>query len=115
MEISMILSIPIALHAAAPLSGLNTTDFQNAPKNQVEWKNNPFVRQEDDAGIQELTLFAIIYNKSKAAALIDDQIVEAGDKIGSAEIIQIEKQQVVLRNENGVFRLSFKRKKNERV
>jgi hypothetical protein len=103
-----------AVAISMPLSGLNTTDFQASQQAQVQWKNNPFVQQTEGLGVHSLNLFAIVHGKNNAAALINDQIVKTGDKIGTAEIVSIEKQHVVLRNENGIFKLLFKSKKNEK-
>ncbi len=114
-KIFILFLICFSLQAARPLSGLNTKDFFDVQKTLTKWQNNPFIQRGDTAGIDELVLFAIVYNKDNAAALINNQIVKTGDKIGSLEVVSIEKQQVILRNENGVFKLSFKRKKNEKL
>jgi hypothetical protein len=97
-----------------PLSGLNTKDFLNIDKLGVEWKDNPFIHPQDNAGVDEMTLFAVVFSKKKSAALINDQIVKIGDKIGSSEVVDIQKQTVILRNESGIHSLSFKRNKNEK-
>ena len=105
----------LSLHAGRPLSGLNTRDFLGITKNLLDWKDNPFIQRSEELTLDDLTLFAIVYNKNKAAALINNQIVKKGDKIGSFEVLSIEKQEVVLRNENGIFKLLFRRKKNEKT
>ena len=105
----------LSLNAERPLSGLNTRDFLDVTKNLLDWKDNPFIQRSEESTIDDLTLFAIVYNKNKAAALINNQIVKKGDQIGSFEVLTIERQEVVLRNENGIFKLLFRRKKNEKT
>jgi hypothetical protein len=107
--------ICLSLHATRPLSGLNTKDFLSITENLLNWKDNPFIQRGEEASIEDLTLFAVIYNKNKAAALINNQIVKKGDRIGSFEVVSIQKQEVVLRNDNGIFKLLFRRKKNEKA
>lgn len=103
-----------ALGASRPFSGLNIKDFLDVQKSLVDWGENPFIQHEDDTDISGLTLFAVVYSKKNSAALINDQVVRTGDKIGKSEVVFIDKSEVVLRNENGIFKLSFKRKKNEK-
>lgn len=105
----------LSLHAGRPLSGLNTQDFLDVTKKLLNWKDNPFIQRGEESTVDDLTLFAVVYNKNNAAALINNQIVRKGDKIGSFEVLSIEKQEVVLRNENGIFKLLFRRKKNEKT
>lgn len=103
-----------SLSATKLLSGLNTKDFLNINSLEIEWSHNPFIHPQNNIGVDEMTLFAIVYSKKKSAALINDQIVKVGDKIGSSEIVDIQKQTVILRNESGIHALSFKRNKNEK-
>lgn len=105
----------LSLNAGRPSSGLNTKDFLDITKKLTDWKDNPFIQRSEESTIDDLTLFAVVYNKNSAAALINNQIVRKGDKIGSFEVVSIERQEVVLRNENGIFKLLFRRKKNEKT
>ncbi len=91
------------------LSGLNLKDFDSQTKNEVAWQNNPFVKPASDVAVGELSLTGIIYSQTRSAAIINSQIVEIGDKIGSHEVVSIEPSgQVVLRTESGLFRLKMK-------
>ena len=103
------------LHAGQLMSGVNSKDFNDAQKKPIVWKNNPFMQHLEDPGTDELTLLAIVYSEKKARALINDQIVKNGDEIGSFKVVSIQRQRVILRNENGIFSLQFKRKKNEKT
>ena len=114
IKILCLLLVCLELQAGRPLTGLNTEDFLDITKNLLDWKDNPFMQRGEEASLDDLTLFAIVYNKNKAAALVNNQIVKKGDKIGSFEVVSIEKQEVILRNDNGIFKLSFRRKKNEK-
>ncbi len=92
---------------ANTLSGLNIEDFQKEPSNKIQWQNNPFVQNLDDVSVHELKLMAIVYREGDAACLISGQVLRQGDKIGSSELVSIEKKGVILRNEHGIFRLSL--------
>lgn len=105
----------ITVQAGRPLSGLNTQDFFDVQKSLIQWGENPFIRNEDVSSFDDLTLFAVVYSKNKSSALINDQIVSVGEMIGSFEVMSIKKREVILRNENGIFKLLFKRSKNEKI
>ena len=109
----LLLAWAVDLQAGPLLSGLNSKDFNQVQKSSLEWKGNPFIQQVEESGIDELKLLAIVYSKNKAQALINSQIVKKGDKIGSFKVVSIERQSVILRNDNGIFNLPFKRMKNE--
>src|SRR5882724_6171208 len=80
------------LHAGQFLSGLNTQDFGDVKTSTLNWQDNPFIQHVEESGIDELTLFAIVYSTQKAQALINSQIVKKGDKIGSFTVVSIEQQ-----------------------
>ncbi|MFH1356642.1 MAG: hypothetical protein ABII18_05860 [bacterium] len=95
--------------ATEPLSGLNLKDFNTQTSEQVTWQNNPFVRPANEVSVGELALTGIVSSKDRAAAIINGQIVEKGDKIGSHVVVSIEEPSlVILRTENGLFRLKMK-------
>ncbi|MBU0505273.1 hypothetical protein KJ708_04695 [bacterium] len=95
--------------ATEPLSGLNLKDFNTQTNEQVTWQNNPFVRPANEVSVGELALTGIVSSKDRAAAIINGQIVEKGDKIGSHVVVSIEEPSlVILRTENGLFRLKMK-------
>lgn len=103
----------LALSAAAQnsdqgLSGLNTQDFDKKGQDTVNWSNNPFVQPANEVPVSDLKLTGIAYDDDDAAAIINNTVVKKGDKIGSHEIVDIKETSVVLRNENGIFNVSFK-------
>lgn len=91
-----------------PLSGLNLEDFQSSLHVEPEWDSNPFVKSGDALQTKQMMLLGIIYGKEKSMALINSEIVQVGDKIGSSEVVAIEKQKVVLRNDDGLTQISLK-------
>ncbi len=93
------------------LSGLNHIDFWDVEKKPGEWSKNPFVKNGQNLALEDLSLFAIVYSKNHSAALINEQIVQVGDKISGFEVVSIEKSEVVIRGETGVFKLNLKRVK----
>lgn len=90
------------------LSGLNMQGFDKKSDEKINWSNNPFVQPANDVPISDLRLSGIVYNKDEAAAIINDQIVQKGDKIGAHQVVDITKNNVLLRNENGLFGLGLK-------
>ena len=87
------------------LSGLNLEDFERKTDDRMKWRENPFVQPANDVAVGDLILSGIVYNNNNAAAIINDVIVSEGDRIGSNEILDIEKTRVLIRNENGIFSL----------
>jgi hypothetical protein len=90
-----------------PLSGLNVQDFDDKTEKKTDWGNNPFVVPLNDVAISELKLSGIVYSQDMKGAIVGNQIVMIGDKIGSNEVVAIEKNKVVLRNENGLYSLAI--------
>jgi hypothetical protein len=89
------------------LSGLNTQDFEDTDLSNVAWGNNPFVIPANAVPVSDLRLTGIVYGIEDSAAIINDQVVRVGDKIGYNEIVGIEKERVIVRNDNGLFGISF--------
>lgn len=110
--IALVIVLPLVLQATPSadqtLSGLNIEQFEERTDEPVSWTNNPFVQPADDVAVSELKLTGIVYSPEDSAAIINDTVVRLDDKIGYNEVVGIEKSAVVLRNENGIFRLSLK-------
>ncbi len=117
--ISLLLLLCIGLPLLAqnqeskPLSGINVEGFQEKKEKEMVWKNNPFIQPVGPLDIQDLRLTAVVMAEGKGAeaeavCLINGEAVRVGDKIGFSELLHIEKDHVVLRNENGIFSLSLK-------
>ena len=104
------------LMATEPLSGLNLEDFQSpSKKGEPDWQSNPFIKYGDTPQTKQLTLYGIIHGNSKALALINSDIVQVGDKIGSSEVVAIERQKVILRNSDGLFQITFRSSANDKT
>lgn len=91
-----------------PLSGLNVEGLQQGKGKELRWKDNPFVQPVESLDVQDLRLTAVVAGDRDSACLINGEILRVGDKIGFSEVVHIEKDHVVLRNENGIFGLSLK-------
>lgn len=89
-------------------SGLNMEEFKKGA-GEARLRNNAFVQVPEIFSMQKIRVSAIIYGRDRQAALILGQIVSVGDKIGTAEVMSIQRKSVTLRNENGVFRISIDR------
>jgi hypothetical protein len=88
---------------------LNLEDFQSTGKKAgPTYESNPFVKYGDTPQTKQLTLYGIIHGNSKSLALINSEIVKVGDKIGSTQVVSIEKEKVILRNADGLFQISFR-------
>lgn len=49
----------------------------------------------------ELTLSAIIYGEGRGLAIINNQILRVGDRVGNKEVVEIKPDRVILRDEAG--------------
>lgn len=90
------------------LSGLNVEGLQQGKGKELRWKDNPFVQPVESLDVQDLHLTAVVAGDRDSACLINGEVLRVGDKIGFSEVVHIEKDHVVLRNENGIFGLSLK-------
>lgn len=103
--------IPMNLRAeekTKTLSGLNLEDFSQGVPKSIDWGKNPFLKPVHDVAVDELLLTGIVYREDDRAALINGRMIRKGDKIGTNEVVEIEPERVILRNENGIFELSLK-------
>src|SRR3989338_9371134 len=101
-------SLVFLLHVAEttpPLSGKNIESFEQKPTGELQWENNPFVQPIEELSIADLQLVAIVYGIKNASALISGEFLKKGDKLGQTEVLEIQKNTVILRNENGIFSL----------
>lgn len=118
LGISLLVCTPLfaGVKSPEPLSGLNLEDFQGTgKKSEPNWQSNPFVKYNDTPQTKQLTLYGIIRGASQSLALINSEIVKVGDKIGSSEVVSIERQKVILRNSDGLFQISFRGSPNDKT
>lgn len=114
----LLLNLPLYADTKAPdpLSGLNLEDFKNSSeRGDPKWESNPFVKYGDSPQTKQLVLYGIVQGAGKALALINSEIVKVGDKVGSSEVVAIEKQKVVLRNSDGLYQISFRGTPNDKT
>ena len=97
----------LCLAETETLSGLNLEEFEQKTDDKMMWRGNPFVQPANDVSVSDLRLTGVVYSELKAAAIVNDQIVEEGDKIGYNEILEIEPTRVILRNDNGLFSITL--------
>jgi hypothetical protein len=87
--------------------GINLEDFNHHPTDDG-WEKNPFIKPLKEIRLEDLTLQAIIYHPENKAALINNQVLKEGVKIGDVEIIEIKPDHVMVKNNTGLFRLEIK-------
>ena len=94
-----------------PLLGINVEDFSDTKKNgKLHWDKNPFVQPLKEADMGALRVEMIVYGPSFSAALVNGEILREGDKLGSIEVVKIYQKHLILRNEDGIFRLELRGK-----
>lgn len=92
-----------------PLSGLNMEDFKASQESEKpKWDSNPFVKYGDAPATKQMTLYGIVWSPRKSLALINSSVVSIGEKVGSSEVVAIEKAKVILRNSDGLYQITFK-------
>mgnify|MGYP001563409826 CR=1 FL=1 len=89
------------------------TDMRKAKpaRTQVkDWGRNPFTAfNGSEANTSGLQLVGIIYDAKERFALINDQIVHAGDIIGSYKVIQISEGRVIVNDGKKDIELKLER------
>ncbi|MDD5729569.1 MAG: hypothetical protein PHN57_00360 [Candidatus Omnitrophica bacterium] len=99
-----------AAPAAAQTEGeKNKTELQ-AERLKLNWGRDPFspAQTEKEQGAGELKLKGISFGRNKLGmAFINDEIVKKGDKIGEYEVMDIEKEKVLLKKGGQNFYLTF--------
>jgi hypothetical protein len=101
--------------SAEPLSGLNMEDFEASAGKSPKWESNPFVKYGDAPATKQMILYGIVWNESKALALINSDVVKVGDKVGTSQVVAIEKAKVILRNSDGLYQITFKGTQNDKT
>ncbi len=67
-----------------------------------DWSRNPFAPAKRATG---LILNGIVWDEETPRAIIGDVIVGIGDKVKDATVVDIKRESVVLRDDNGEFEL----------
>ncbi len=98
---------------AGAVSDLDLEWFRDRPT-EVQWGPDPFlpkVRIDQGSGNttdQKYILTAVILGGEKPAAVIDGEVVHAGEKIGSSRVVKILKDSVVLKGSSGLVEVPLK-------
>lgn len=78
-------------------------------KTEPSWGRDPFVREEtvisQDSGVSSLKLMGITTGGSKSMAIINNEIVNVGSKVGKFTVLKIVKDRVVLTDGEKNFEL----------
>lgn len=78
------------------------------------WDRNPFVRGERGAMVVSgLNLDGIVWDEKSPYAIINDKIVEVGDRIAGKKVIEIKVDSVILSDGTREYELKLWRKKAE--
>jgi len=80
---------------------------------KLEWGRDPFFSSYSSVSLKgggNLSLKGISYSKDNPAALINTDVVFVGDKVGRAEVLEIKKNEVFLREGERKFILRLEEK-----
>ena len=73
----------------------------------VDRSGNILIAREEETGLGGLTISGIIYSETAPLAVINDEVVTAGDKVGGYVIVEITPQSVSLQKGNEGFTLKL--------
>lgn len=104
---------------AAPISEVSSQDeaVPTAPRiipikrraaktNFNFWGRNPFVQEETAVkAVEKFTLNGIMWDEKKPLAIINNDVVGIGDKVGESRIVGITKESVILNDGTRNFEL----------
>lgn len=105
-------AVPMPAAAAAPSAPLSPDEKKvsaQLERAKLAWGRDPFAApSEKEYQIGELQLKGISFDKDKGGfAYINNDIVKKGDVIGNYEVVDIEKNRVLLKKGNQSFYLVF--------
>jgi hypothetical protein len=95
---------PAAAVQAAALGFPDTLDGLTVPERQASrtayktWGKNPMVAREAVSGpaVSGFALSGILWDKTKPTAIVNDEIVTRGSRLGDFVVVEIRKDRVVL-------------------
>lgn len=86
----------------------DTIDKLKARADSLDWTKDPFVYRPAAAGtVVTLRLEGIVWDEVSPKAIISNNIVGVGDKIGESTIVEIRKEAVVLNDGEKIFELKL--------
>lgn len=86
------------------------TERKAAKTDFIAWGRNPFVQKESPgAKVSKLVLGGIMWNVENPKAMINNEIVGIGDKVGGNTVVDIKKNSVTVNDgtEDFVLRLEY--------
>ena len=83
-------------------AGSGVPTKRRAKKSQfTSWGRNPFAPAEVGRIKSEVMLSGIMWNEEAPQAIINNEIVEVGDKIGGRTVVDIQKDRVIIDDGSG--------------
>lgn len=104
-------SLEITLHENKLLSFVSTSEQKRAKTSYGSWGGNPFVLQLSSRTITKLVLNGIVWDKVTPRAIISNDIVRIGDKIGNNTVVDIKQDRVILNDGTSNFELRLGQEK----
>jgi hypothetical protein len=110
----------IAPAAALPEAGSRAIETREEPKKEapienLAWGRDPFVLREVSgegaSEIQDLSLMGITWSSDRKAysAIVNDELVVVGSKVGKFKVVEIGKDRVRVADEKGTYDLNLKK------
>lgn len=113
LVILAIVAIPVWIHGLSATSRNRSRAMMSSQKNALpssdlegrqaarsaykDWGRNPFsASRAASGGVAGMQLGGIIYDAKQAYALINDQIVHVGERIGENRVVEIKQDRVIL-------------------
>ncbi len=99
--------------AAKPISNMNLDDFEHMPSTNDAWGKNPFSNELEAGTLKKPKLTMIVYGRSQSAALINNQPLQKGDRLGNLQVTSIHPSEVILRGPDGLMHLRIENSKSK--
>jgi hypothetical protein len=91
-----------------PLTELNLKDFSDNKDVDLNWDKNPFVQPLKETDISTLRVSMIVYSSDQRSVMINGEVLHEGDRRGGIEVVKIHQKYVILRSDDGIFRLELR-------
>lgn len=92
-------ALPSAVHpprVSSGMSDVNLQDFENLQT--TRWGRDPFAQPTNEEAMSgTLSLTSILYNPASAVAVINGQVVRAGDDVDGRRVVSIGPDHVIVR------------------